>query len=181
MEEIAWTVTVGDSVFDLKLIRDSDKGEYLLEYGQGEGITQQSRASLNHIHGDRYLLNLDNTGTHLFIKRAKGGYVATLAGHQFKTQVEETRIYHLKNEIAVDGGGIDSGEITAPMPGLVLSIEVEVGSVISEGDGIAVVESMKMENLIKSSVAGKVDKVLVEAGHIVDRGDPLVLVVSEDE
>ena len=78
MGEIAWTVTVGGSVFDLKLKRDSGEGEYLLEYGQGEGITRQSRASLNHIHGDRYLLNLDNTGTHLLIRRVEGGYIASL-------------------------------------------------------------------------------------------------------
>ena len=67
------------------------------------------------------------------------------------------------------------------MPGLVLSIEVEQGAFISEGDGVAIVESMKMENLIKSSIGGKVDKVLVEAGQVVDRGDPLVRIVSEDE
>ncbi len=180
MGEIAWTVTVGGSVFDLKLKRDSGEGEYLIEYGQGEGITRQSRASLNHIHGDRYLLNLDNTGTHLLIRRAKGGYIASLSGHQFKTQVEATRLYILNKEITGDGGGIDLGEINAPMPGLVLTIEVEEGAVISKGDGIAVVESMKMENLIKSSIGGKVDKVLVEAGQVVDRGDPLVRVVPED-
>lgn len=181
MGEIAWTVTIGGSLFDLKLKRDSGEGEYLIEYGEGEEITWQSRASLNHIHGDRYLLNLDNTGTHLFIRRAGGGYIASVSGHQFKTQVEETRLYHLKKETTVDSGGIDLGEITAPMPGLVLTIEVEVGAVISKGDGVAIVESMKMENLIKSSIGGKVDEVLVEAGQVVDRGDPLVRIVPEDE
>ncbi len=181
MAKIAWTVTIGGIVFDLKLKRDSGESEYMLEYGQGKGITRQSRASLNHIHDDRYLLNLDNTGIPLFIRRIEVGYIVSLSGHQFTTQVEETRLYHLKKEITVGGGGIDSGEITAPMPGLVLSIEVEEGAVIDEGDGVAVVESMKMENLIRASIGGKIDKVLVEAGQVVERGDPLVRVVSEGE
>jgi len=181
MGEIAWTVTVGGSVFDLKLTQASSEGEYLLEKVQGEGITRQSRASLIHIHGDRYMLNLDNTCTPLFIRKVKGEYFTSLSGFQFNIRIEETRLYSLKKEISVGGSGIDSGEIIAPMPGLVLSIEVGEGDVIGEGDGVVVVESMKMENLIKASIGGKVDKVFVEAGQIVDRGDPLVRVVPEDK
>ncbi len=65
-------------------------------------------------------------------------------------------------------------EIKAPMPGLVLDIEVSPGDEVVQGDALLVMEAMKMENVIKSSGEGKVKAVFVEKGKAVDKGEVLI-------
>jgi len=70
----------------------------------------------------------------------------------------------------------DRGIVIASMPGKVVSLKVEVGDSVSEGDAICVLEAMKMENEIGAPVAGVVRKVMVSEGVSVGRGDALVLI-----
>ena len=66
-------------------------------------------------------------------------------------------------------------DIKAPMPGLVLEIQVEKGQQVSVGDPILILEAMKMENVIKSTGDGLIKKILIEKGQAVDKGDILVV------
>lgn len=65
-------------------------------------------------------------------------------------------------------------ELCAPMPGKVLSVLVKPGDVVQQGDSLIVLEAMKMENVIKSAVSGKVEKVLANADSAVEKGELLV-------
>lgn len=65
-------------------------------------------------------------------------------------------------------------EVKAPMPGLVLDVNVEPGQTIEEGDVLLVLEAMKMENAIKSPTAGIVKTVQVEKSQTVDKNAVLV-------
>ncbi|HUF10143.1 MAG TPA: biotin/lipoyl-containing protein [Rhodothermales bacterium] len=69
-------------------------------------------------------------------------------------------------------------EIRAPMPGLVLAVEVEANASVIVGQGIVVLEAMKMENEIFSSGAGAVEKVYVAKGDAVTKGQLLVTLVA---
>lgn len=64
--------------------------------------------------------------------------------------------------------------IKAPMPGLVLSILVEPGQEVAQGDAMLILEAMKMENVIKSPGAGTVKQVVVEKGKPVEKGEVLI-------
>ena len=64
--------------------------------------------------------------------------------------------------------------IKAPMPGTLLDVKVSVGSTVSEGQVVAVLEAMKMENDICTPVAGKVVAVNVKKGDTVNSDDLLV-------
>lgn len=64
--------------------------------------------------------------------------------------------------------------ITAPMPGLILDVCVQVGDQVEKNDKIAVLEAMKMENNIKSPRAGEVKEVKVKKGEGVERGQVLI-------
>ncbi len=66
--------------------------------------------------------------------------------------------------------------IIAPMPGRVVRQLVEVGAEVEPGDGIVVVEAMKMQNEMKSPKAGKVVTMNVEVGATVNGGDVLAIV-----
>lgn len=65
-------------------------------------------------------------------------------------------------------------EIMAPMPGLVLRIEVKEGDEVEEGDSLLVLEAMKMENIIKSPGAGVVKTIVVNPSDAVDKNQLLV-------
>ena len=75
------------------------------------------------------------------------------------------------------GGGGNS--IVAPMPGRVVKIEVEVGQTVEPGQGVVVVEAMKMENEYKASIKAVVDQIVVAPGDVVEAGQALVLLKEE--
>jgi biotin carboxyl carrier protein len=65
-------------------------------------------------------------------------------------------------------------EIKAPMPGLVLEINVEEGDEVIEGQKILILEAMKMENSIQIHTQAKIKKIVVKRGQAVDKGQVLV-------
>lgn len=65
-------------------------------------------------------------------------------------------------------------ELRAPMPGLVLKILVEEGQTVKKGDGILVLEAMKMENLIKSPSDAILEKVHINQGDAVEKNQLLM-------
>lgn len=76
----------------------------------------------------------------------------------------------------VPAGAVAGEVIAAPMPGKILSIGVEVGDAISEGDTVCTLEAMKMEMPISATVSGTVKAVHVRVGQNVAFDDPLVTV-----
>lgn len=64
--------------------------------------------------------------------------------------------------------------IKAPMPGLVLEINVEVGQEVQEGDNLLILEAMKMENSFTSPRAGIIKSIVVKKGQAVDKGQLLI-------
>lgn len=70
------------------------------------------------------------------------------------------------------------GLLTAPMPGTVIQVDVQEGQIVTKGDVVAVLESMKMQMEIRTSISGKVEKVFVAAGKKIDKGTELVHVIE---
>nr|WP_305034252.1 DUF2118 domain-containing protein [Myxococcus sp. CA005] len=66
--------------------------------------------------------------------------------------------------------------VTAPMPGKVVKVLVKVGDEVKEGQGLVVVEAMKMENELKSPKAGKVTELFAKEGTAVENNAKLVMV-----
>ncbi len=64
--------------------------------------------------------------------------------------------------------------IKAPMPGLILEINVAVGQEVNEGDNLLILEAMKMENSFDSPRAGIIKSITVEKGQAVEKGQLLI-------
>lgn len=101
--------------------------------------------------------------------------VALPGGRALRCEVEDERT-RLARANRAEHGGEASGPRTvrAVMPGIVVKILVEPGSVVGEKDAILVVEAMKMQNEIRAGVAGTVTKLHVRTGQSVAAGNPLV-------
>ncbi len=95
---------------------------------------------------------------------------------------QERRIYQVLNrarkiESEIFGGGEDhlaAGDVRAPMPGMVLRIEVAAGETVEPGQPLMVIEAMKMENEIRAAVAGVVQEILVSTKQAVEKDDLLI-------
>lgn len=180
MGEMSWAVTLGEQTFDLILRDSEERGVYILEISGEDDQSGCTPVSLQHVYGDKYLITLGNRTAPVFICRTTRGYRTVLYGHEFTAEVEEARLFKLKKEMAALRGSEGPVDVIAPMPGLVLSVEVEQGQQVSGGSGVAVVESMKMENEIRATHDGIVERVMVEAGQVVDKGETLVRIVPPE-
>jgi biotin carboxyl carrier protein len=74
------------------------------------------------------------------------------------------------------GGG--AGQLSAPMPGVILQVDVKSGDAVKRGQQVAVLEAMKMKNSIKSPRDGVVSDVCVAPGQAVGHGDAIVRFVE---
>jgi pyruvate carboxylase subunit B len=81
-------------------------------------------------------------------------------------EVEKTR----------DKKEVIKGSVVSPMSGMVLSIKVKVGDKVQEGDLVAVIEAMKMQNEIHSTINGTVKSIMSYEGEVVSAGNVLVVV-----
>lgn len=75
--------------------------------------------------------------------------------------------------------GID--KISAPMPGRVVKLLIKTGDMVSEGEGVVVVEAMKMESELKTTIDGKITDISVKEGDTLDLGAHILTVESEDK
>lgn len=71
-------------------------------------------------------------------------------------------------------GAAGKGALTAPMPGVILEVSVKAGDQVERGQQIAILDAMKMHNVIGAPRAGTIAEVFVEAGQNVDHGAAIV-------
>ncbi|MFC1499863.1 acetyl-CoA carboxylase biotin carboxyl carrier protein subunit [Candidatus Zixiibacteriota bacterium] len=181
MAQITWAVTLAGQTFEITLARLPDGGGFQLAAVHGEEDPEKPPVTLQHIHGDHYFVSIGDRFEHVCLRREGDGIRTALRGREFMADVEEARLFRMKRDSAVQTDREGSADVVAPMPGLVLSVDVTEGQEVSPGEGLAVIESMKMENEIKSPRAGIVESIAVETGSVVDRGDTLVRIVALPE
>jgi biotin carboxyl carrier protein len=105
-------------------------------------------------------------------------------GDEFRVLVDG-RNYHvaLVDERRVRAGGGQTGgglqgrqAVSVPMPGKVIAVLVAEGDAVEKGQGLVIVEAMKMENEVRSPIAGQVKEIKVKQGDTVDGGATLLIV-----
>ena len=98
-------------------------------------------------------------------------------GNIYTAQVEDEREKRLR--AALSGAALEQGEfhLKAPMPGMVVSVPVQAGQVVKKGDVLLILESMKMQNELRSPRDGSVGRVRVASGDRVEKKDTLLSVI----
>ncbi len=95
-------------------------------------------------------------------------------GQLYKTAIKEP-IDLLLSNMGLDLKAVHKIEaVKAPMPGMVLKVLVAPGQVVNKGDGLIVLEAMKMENILKATATAKVKAVKVGERTAVDKGAVLI-------
>jgi biotin carboxyl carrier protein len=94
---------------------------------------------------------------------------------EFTAEVVDPRSWRGRRHGGAEAEGRQ--QIAAPMPGKVVRVLVKAGDAVEAGQGLLVVEAMKMQNEIRSPKSGTVERILVEEGQAVNAGEVLCIVV----
>jgi pyruvate carboxylase subunit B len=139
-----------------------------------DGVVYQ--ASLRTLAGTPVrLLRVDGRPRPLVVERAEGGrWAFGWAGERREVEVVDDRTRHIRSLAVASARPAAGGVLRAPMPGLVVRLEVEAGQAVAPGGSVLVLEAMKMENELRSPTGGRVRAVLVRSGQAVEKGQPLV-------
>jgi pyruvate carboxylase subunit B len=104
----------------------------------------------------------------------RGAWRVDLDGVGYETEALTERMRALRDLTDAAASASGPAPLVAPMSGLVVRVSVSVGDLVSAGQGLAVVEAMKMENELRATTAGVVTAVLAVAGAAVEKGAVLV-------
>ncbi len=121
-----------------------------------------------------YVLVVENRPQVVTVETHGAETRVTIGGIPVDVQIK-TETDQLLEKFGMDTGDADAArEVRAPMPGMVLRMLVEEGQAVSEGEGLVVLEAMKMENELKAGADGVVAKTHAAAGDAVAKNDLLV-------
>jgi acetyl/propionyl-CoA carboxylase alpha subunit len=159
-------VTTGDRSFHFEL-RKADGQVYITSDGT------EHPADLARLGNSRYSLIVDGRSHEVGVEFAPEGYTVSAGARTGRFLVEDYEVARMKR-VAGIGEAVRLKSVTAPMPGLVVHVHCEPGAEIQKGDPMVVMEAMKMENDIRSPLAGKVKTIRVNTGQSVEKGQVLV-------
>lgn len=123
-----------------------------------------------------YSMIIDGKSHDVRLNQGDGVYLTQIGGEIFEVVVEDERTRRLAG---LKGGlGVVTGEavIKALMPGVVVEVWVAEGQDVAQGDILLILESMKMQNELKSPRAGRVHQVRVSAGDKVEQNAIMVTI-----
>jgi biotin carboxyl carrier protein len=103
-----------------------------------------------------------------------GTYKLQTGPHEFQADVRDPRSWRGAKQGGLEAEGRQ--QIIAPMPGKIVRLLVNVGDTVEAGQGLVVIEAMKMQNEIRSPKKGKVERLETKEGQLVNAGDLLAWV-----
>ncbi len=120
-----------------------------------------------------YSLLIDGRSYEVDVLEMEGGFVVLVSGQPFRVELRQGQRVETRPGAAVRAG---QGEtVVAPMPGKIVRLLVRPGDTVQPGDGVVVIEAMKMENELKAAAGGRVREVRPTEGKAVNAGEVLVV------
>ena len=165
----------------MKYVSTINGNEYLIEIVDEHHILVNGKkltVDFNSVSGQPvYSLLVDGKSFEGFVYPGETEWEVLLMGRQCPVVVEDEREKRLR---AAAGGTVsDAGEyhLKAPMPGMVVSIPVEEGQAIEQGQVLLILESMKMQNELKAPRDGSIGRIRVKPGESVEQRQTLLSVM----
>jgi biotin carboxyl carrier protein len=129
------------------------------------------------ISAEQYHILKDNASYHAELVAADFGsktFQVSVNGKTYEVKLKDKLDLLLEKMGISDMSAVTVNEITAPMPGLVFDIMVSEGDTVKKGDGILILEAMKMENVLKAPCDAIVKSVEVTKGIAVEKNQLLI-------
>jgi pyruvate carboxylase subunit B len=122
------------------------------------------------------LLNAGGTLHRLAVRRGegRGQYSMWSDSHRFQVEALDERRRTIRDMAGAAAAASGPAPLVAPMPGLIVRINVQPGDAVQPGQPLVVMEAMKMENELRAAAAGTVKAIAVKPGAAVEKGAVLV-------
>lgn len=138
-----------------------DKKEYLYE--------------LTHLNNSTYLLKVkDHFFKINFLENKEEKYILSVNGKKFISSSKSPLQERAEELIAKQNSDNVTKVLKAPMPGMVLEVNIKEGDQVNEGDDLLTLEAMKMENSIKSPLSGIVKEIFIKKNSPVQKDAKLL-------
>lgn len=123
-----------------------------------------------------HLVTIDKSVHRVAVRRSgsRGRYSLWIDGYRFDVEALDERTRTIRDMTAEHATATGPAPLIAPMPGLIVRVNVALGERVSAGQGIVVMEAMKMENELRAPAAGTVKAVHVTPSMAVEKGAVLV-------
>ena len=105
---------------------------------------------------------------------ARGAYTLWLDGYRFEVEALDERARAIRELSGKSAGPSGPAPLVAPMPGLIVRVNAHPGDEVQAGQGLVVMEAMKMENELRAPAAGRVRAILATPGTAVEKGAVLI-------
>jgi pyruvate carboxylase subunit B len=144
----------------------------------GEGVRLDGRlvrAELSSTGAGAHSLLLDGASHRLLARRTgAGAWKLQLDGRGYRAEVVDDRTRAIRALTGQDAKASGPRPLKAPMPGLVVKVEVEPGDSVARGQGLVIVEAMKMENELRAETEGVVKVVHTQPGQTIEKDQVLM-------
>ncbi|MBI2088331.1 MAG: biotin/lipoyl-binding protein [Deltaproteobacteria bacterium] len=166
---MAFIARLGDQTFTVE-IEEIGRSHYRVSVDGNEFLVDGKKTGLS-----GYSLIVDNRSFEVDVDVAEDEYSVLVDGRSYHVELVDERRMRL--------GGLQAGilvegrqEISVPMPGKIIAVLVAEGDRVEKGQGLVIVEAMKMENEVRSPISGEVKEIRVKAGDAAEAGAVLLVV-----
>ncbi len=164
-------VAIDGNIVEIELTRNGEACDFRVSSGAGEKSTRA--ASLVRVAPGVYSVLLNGKSYDVRVEPGYEHAVVAVQGQRFAVEVQDPRRSRGKTGSLFGEG---KQHIVAPMPGKVVRVLVALGSQVAAGQGLVVVEAMKMQNEMKAPKAGRVTVLSVQDGDAVSAGQVLATI-----
>jgi len=166
---MAFIAKLGDQSYTLE-IEEMGKSLYRVSVDGNEFLVDGKKTGRTN-----YSLIVDNRSFEIEVDHAEDEYRVLVDGRNYHVNLVDERRVRIgggQSEIQLQG----RQKVSVPMPGKVIAVLVSEGDSIEKGQGVVIVEAMKMENEVRSPIAGEVKEIKVKTGDAVEGGAVLLIV-----
>jgi pyruvate carboxylase subunit B len=163
---VKYFVRIGETEVELSLEGDSVRVD---------GRTMTSRIA--DVEGTPVRMLTIGDEVHRIVVRpagARGRYTIWVDGFRHEVEALDERTRAIRELADATAGPAGPAPLVAPMPGMIVRVSVQVGDQVVPGQGLVVIEAMKMENELRAASAARVKAVLAQPGAVVEKGALLV-------
>jgi len=162
-----YITTVQDREYNIQL---DQEGQIIVD-GQKYNVDFQQLSE-----GGLLSLLIDNRSLEAIVEERGEAWEVLIEGELYTVKVQDERAYRLakaRSNVDVMTGDVN---VVSPMPGLIIAVTAIEGQLVKKGDQIVILESMKMENELRSPRDGQIKQVYTKTGASVEKGQILATI-----
>jgi biotin carboxyl carrier protein len=166
---MAYVAKLGDRSFRVE-IEETTKSVYRVSVDGNDFLVDGKKTGRTN-----YSLIVDNRSFEVEVDNSDDEFRVLVDGRTYRVKlVDERRMRFGGSQSGLELQGRQN--VSVPMPGKVIAVLVAEGDQVDKGQGLVIVEAMKMENEVRSPIAGEVREIKVKAGDTVEGGAVLLVV-----